>query len=1041
MSYDILINKTIFKKYKITKLLGKGSFGCVFQGTNLIDNSEIAIKIEKKNSKSHLLETESNFLSLLKGFGIPEIKSYGRFGNFYILVEEILGPNLNQIKNIQSFTLKDIAMIGIQIIDRIEYVHSKGIIHRDIKPENFTIGYKNDSTIYIIDFGIARKYKSSRTGKHLRFKITGKLFGTVRYISYNASRGVEQSRRDDLVSIGYMLLYLCGGKLPWQGLRLKDINTKKKYLEMLYLKKYSIPERLCKGLPIEFVEYIKYCRDLSFEQDPNYDYLRSRFRTILFKMNTFNDLNFTWLENDKFKLKKKSKIKKVDIKSTNYKYINFLKRKQSPHIRLYQAIQKSLEKDEKSLKCLKRKSILSFEEKKILKQNNNINVHNRGVSEDCIMSKRENLNVSKDLISYESHKAQYDMDVKGFEDEKKVEQLYKERGRNIFFFSASPSTSPSLPKYQKNISSIKNKGNKIDYKYSDSNSKNISYALSKERNKKQNKITKKQLYHSIDLDKIDFTEKISTNDNKMHCKSENIRINKKIFNNDKKRACPKNININKEKEPLNKEIIEKGKIIEKNDIAKINDSKIINKVERNLLNKFNEGEGFSFKNWPLIKDIKINKKSDNNTSQNINNIFEKKKTITKDISNNLTKNNNNKMNKDLNNKNFKKVELYNDDRRTKNNSNNINFINSFLKNKYLRNKREINIIINNNVNSFSKKILNKKQNYNKQILKSENNYGMRFNTERFGENQIYTNNDQIIENDCKSYHYINKIPINNTKKIFKLIHNEKNNNAKISHYYYPFKKNETDNINLSNRILIKAYKSKKLENKKNLQYTPIYKTSIQNNIIKNTTISRINRDTKNKNINNNTNYTSSFSHQEKSFTVGEMKVIKSNNNKTKEYQIKKPTKYESNKIISNENYNNKEKITIKNNEINIGNFTHRNNFSSNIEPYNCKKQYFKNEYGKIYLKNRRKIHLRLSPDNIKKKSFLDYDLDNKIVDNLRLLTYRSTSNNNNKKRVLNYNSEYIQEFEDLSHIPKNINNLNRIVNRIDEPKCLNSFII
>jgi hypothetical protein len=203
---------------------------------------------------------------------------------------------------------------------------------------------------------------------------------------------------------------------------------------MLYLKKYSIPERLCKSLPIEFAEYIKYCRDLSFEQDPNYDYLRSRFRTILFRMNTINDLNFTWLENNKFKLKKKSKIKKVDIKSTNYKYINLLKRKQSPHIRLYHAIQQSLEKDEKSLKCLKRKSILSFEEKKMLKENNNINVHNRGVSEDCIMSKRENFNVSKDLISYESHKAQYNMNVKGFEDEKKVEQLYKARGRNICFF-------------------------------------------------------------------------------------------------------------------------------------------------------------------------------------------------------------------------------------------------------------------------------------------------------------------------------------------------------------------------------------------------------------------------------------------------------------------------------------------------------------------------------------------------------------------------------------------------------------------------------
>ena len=154
MSFNILKNKILFKKYKIEGLLGKGSFGCVFRGINLKDNSELAIKVERKDAKSHLLEIESNFLSILKGYGIPEIKSYGRTAYFYVLVEEILGPNLTNIKNKQSFTLKDISMIAIQIIDRIEYIHSKNIIHRDIKPENFTIGYKNQSTIYIIDFGM-----------------------------------------------------------------------------------------------------------------------------------------------------------------------------------------------------------------------------------------------------------------------------------------------------------------------------------------------------------------------------------------------------------------------------------------------------------------------------------------------------------------------------------------------------------------------------------------------------------------------------------------------------------------------------------------------------------------------------------------------------------------------------------------------------------------------------------------------------------------------------------------------------------------------
>ena len=238
MSFYSLKNKVLFKKYKVKKIIGEGSFGCVFKGINIINESEIAIKAEKKNSKFLLLETESQFLQNLKGYGIPEIKSFGYSGNFNILIMELLGPNLLQLKEKKNFNIKDIAMISIQIIDRIEYVHSKNIIHRDIKPENFTIGYKNLGTIYIIDFGIARKYKSSRTGKHLNYSLAGKLFGTVRYLSYNASRRVQQSRRDDLEAIGYILIYLSTGSLPWKGLNLNSRNAKKNYFEMLYLKKF-----------------------------------------------------------------------------------------------------------------------------------------------------------------------------------------------------------------------------------------------------------------------------------------------------------------------------------------------------------------------------------------------------------------------------------------------------------------------------------------------------------------------------------------------------------------------------------------------------------------------------------------------------------------------------------------------------------------------------------------------------------------------------------------------------------------------------------
>ena len=231
-NFNMLKKKIILKKYRLDKIIGKGSFGCVFEGVCLKDKSKVAVKVENKNAEYKLLEIESNYLSILKGYGIPEIKSFGIHGNFYVMVEELLGYNLMKLKNnIKCFSLKDIAMIAIQILDRIEYVHSKNIIHRDIKPENFVIGYKNNSIIYIIDFGISRKYRSSRTGKHLKYQILGKMFGTVRYASYNASRGVEQSRRDDLEAIGYMLIYLAKGSLPWKGINLKEKDGHKKYLQ------------------------------------------------------------------------------------------------------------------------------------------------------------------------------------------------------------------------------------------------------------------------------------------------------------------------------------------------------------------------------------------------------------------------------------------------------------------------------------------------------------------------------------------------------------------------------------------------------------------------------------------------------------------------------------------------------------------------------------------------------------------------------------------------------------------------------------------
>ena len=292
MKKDTLANKIIFKKYKLLNEIGKGSSGYVYSGENIITKTKVAVKLEERLSPDNLLQSEASFLSLLKAPGFPKIISYGINKKYNILIEQLLGENLEQVwAIINNFTIKDLAMMAIQIIDRIEYVHSKDIVYRDVKPKNFLLGLNDKTFLYLIDFGISRKYRSSR-GKHLKYSLTGKFYGTLKFSSYNATRGVEQSRRDDLESIGYTLVFLSGEKLPWQDYELKRNYEKTNYNKILELKKTTKPELICRRLPEEFVEYIKYCKNLKFEENPDYEKLRNLFRQVLLKRQAIYDCNF-----------------------------------------------------------------------------------------------------------------------------------------------------------------------------------------------------------------------------------------------------------------------------------------------------------------------------------------------------------------------------------------------------------------------------------------------------------------------------------------------------------------------------------------------------------------------------------------------------------------------------------------------------------------------------------------------------------------------------------------------------------------------------
>ena len=212
---------------------------------------------------------------------------------------ELMGDSLECLLQKQKhkvFSVKTVAMVGIQMVTLLEEIHKRDIIHRDIKPDNFVIGYTDPKKVYILDFGLAKRFRSSNTHKHNQMVKNKKLTGTARYASINALQGFEQSRRDDLESVGYVLMYFLRGRLPWQGLVLK--GKENKYERILKKKKETETTELCDGFPKQFEDYLDYTKNLGYEEDPDYNYLRGLFEAVI-KENEFTlDNMFDWVKED-----------------------------------------------------------------------------------------------------------------------------------------------------------------------------------------------------------------------------------------------------------------------------------------------------------------------------------------------------------------------------------------------------------------------------------------------------------------------------------------------------------------------------------------------------------------------------------------------------------------------------------------------------------------------------------------------------------------------------------------------------------------------
>lgn len=282
--------KIINKNYlcHLNNVIGSGTFGKVLYCSTMDDKHEYAIKFEKSNVKSSVIDIEYDIYENLKGGeGVPNIVWIGEFKKYKLMVMDLLGPSLDKffIFCNKKFSPLTSSYLGIEMVKRVQYIHSKGFLHRDIKPNNFMLGrfsknleYVNEKTVFVIDFGLSKEYIDFDTGDHLPFRDGRRFIGTPRYASIGTHMGYRQSRRDDLESIAYIVIYFVLGELPWQGIKAKSKSEKKEKIMEMKLKTNFANE---KKIPKELISYLEYAKNMKYDEKPDYKYIYKLLNQVI----------------------------------------------------------------------------------------------------------------------------------------------------------------------------------------------------------------------------------------------------------------------------------------------------------------------------------------------------------------------------------------------------------------------------------------------------------------------------------------------------------------------------------------------------------------------------------------------------------------------------------------------------------------------------------------------------------------------------------------------------------------------------------------